>query len=125
MGLVKESLNYMGPSARADLDRYRPDTALGVHLAGYAVLWETLVSGYAGFRSSPDEVQFNPELPAGWRFLRFSILWRGRRLAVDVQPTCLTITADGANSTPAPVVVCGTRRDIEPDGTVRWDLHDV
>ena len=65
-GLLDEALRYFQRAARMDLDDINLNTNLGVHLAGYAVLWQTVVFGFGGLIPRRDGLHFRPRLPRQW-----------------------------------------------------------
>jgi len=106
-GLLDEALPYFQRSARMDLDDLNLNTNLGVHLAGYAVLWETVVFGFGGLTPHRDRLDFTPRLPESWSGLCYTIHWHDCRLQVELSPDRLTLTADGGNPVEVPVCVRG------------------
>ena len=84
-GLLDESLDNFVRSTRMDLDDVNLSTDVGVHLAGFAVLWETVVFGYGGLYPGRDELNFRPQLPRQWQKLSFAINWHGCEINVEVR----------------------------------------
>jgi hypothetical glycosyl hydrolase len=72
-----------------DLDNANPHSSdAGIHAASYGGLWQCVVYGFGGLRMLGGNLRISPALPKAWSKLRYTILWRGQRLAV-------TVTADG------------------------------
>jgi maltose phosphorylase len=46
--------------------------------------WMSIVKGFAGFEVEDGQVQFRPFLPEAWDGFEFMILFRGRRIKVDI-----------------------------------------
>jgi len=105
-GLLDESVDCFMRAARADLDCVRPDAALGVHLACYAVLWETVVFGYAGLEFHDDFIAFNPRVPRQFGPFSFNFSWHGSRFTVMLSQGSLTVSSVIDNGKPV-VVSCG------------------
>lgn len=91
-------------AAWTDLRDVRGNTADGIHAATAGGLWQALVFGFAGLRvvgggwrpSAGYEVA--PRLPAHWKRLSFSFLYRGERIAVTVPgPSAAVDVADIAS----------------------------
>lgn len=71
-------------TARLDLDNYNTDTDDGLHITSMAGTWMSIVKGFAGFEVKNDQVEFRPFLPEAWNGFNFMIMFRGRRIKVDV-----------------------------------------
>jgi len=102
-GLADPAADYFQRSARMDLDDVNLNTNLGVHLAGYGVLWETLVFGFGGLTPRRERLDFDPRLPACWKGLSFAVAWRGKRVTVDLNRQRLRIAAAASNAETVPV----------------------
>ena len=70
-------------TARLDLDNINHDTDDGLHITSMAGSWLSIVHGFAGMRTV-DGLRFHPFLPAQWQGYAFQLLYRGRRLRVEV-----------------------------------------
>jgi alpha,alpha-trehalose phosphorylase len=64
--------------------RFASDTHNGVHIASLAGAWTAAVAGFGGMRDHGGAVTFAPRLSARLERLAFRLLFRGRRLRVDV-----------------------------------------
>ena len=104
-GLADEAADYFLRAARMDLDDLNQNTHLGVHLAGYAVLWETVVFGFGGLHASRAGLVFQPRLPRRWGGLSFTITWHGCRLQVQCTRGSLCLIAADDNPRAIPVRV--------------------
>ncbi|MGP3779533.1 MULTISPECIES: family 65 glycosyl hydrolase domain-containing protein [Halanaerobium] len=71
-------------TARLDLDNYNTDTDDGLHITSMAGTWMSIVKGFAGFEVKDGQVQFRPFLPEAWDGFEFMIMFRGRRIKVEV-----------------------------------------
>ena len=71
-------------TARLDLDNYNTDTDDGLHITSMAGTWMSIVKGFAGFEVEDGQVEFRPFLPEAWDGFNFMIIFRGRRIKVDV-----------------------------------------
>lgn len=105
IGILDESVDYFIRSSRADLDSLRADSALGVHLASYGVLWEAAVMGFGGYYPNPDAMIFKPNLPFQWRNLSFALTWKGNKVKVDITRGILKISTNADNLDSVPVIV--------------------
>jgi alpha,alpha-trehalose phosphorylase len=77
---------YFRETAFVDLHDLAGNTADGLHLASLAGTLLVAVAGFGGMRDYGDTLAFAPRLPARLTRLSFRLLYRGRRLRVEVQP---------------------------------------
>jgi kojibiose phosphorylase len=125
-GLLDESVDCFMRAARADLDCVRPDSALGVHLACYAVLWETVVFGYAGLEFRDDCIAFHPRVPRQFGSFSFNFNWHGSRFTVILSKESLTVSSVIDSSKPV-MVSCGLadRRKLNPGEECCWKISSL
>ena len=71
-------------TARLDLDNYNYDTDDGLHITSMAGTWMSIVKGFAGYEVKDSQLQFRPFLPKAWESYDFMIIFRGRRIKVEV-----------------------------------------
>jgi alpha,alpha-trehalose phosphorylase len=67
-----------------DLRDLEHNTRDGVHIASLAGAWTAAVAGFGGMRDHDGQLAFAPRLPPRLERLVFRLLFRGRRLRVDV-----------------------------------------
>jgi alpha,alpha-trehalose phosphorylase len=84
-GHLELAYDYVGESSLLDLTDLEHDTSDGLHLAALAGAWVSLVEGLGGVRVEESRLVLRPRLPDALRGLRFRVLYRGRRLEVDVR----------------------------------------
>ena len=87
VGQLQLAYDYLGEAALLDLDDLEHNVRDGVHLAALAGTWTALVVGFGGLRSHDGSLSFAPRLPEGIVRLAFHLLFRGRRLRVEVRAT--------------------------------------
>ena len=92
-------------TARLDLDNYNNDTEDGLHITSMSGSWLAIVQGFAGMRSAGGKLSFAPFCPENWEGYSFTILYRGRRLQVEVEPkqVCIVLLSGEALA----LEVCG------------------
>lgn len=90
VGQLQLAYDYLGEAALTDLHNLKQNVRDGVHLASLAGAWAALVDGFGGLRLHRHGLSFAPRLPIGIDRLAFHLVYRGRRLRVEV-------TATGAN----------------------------
>lgn len=86
LGDVPLAAAYFRRAAEIDLANNMGNAAGGVHGAALGGLWQAAVMGFGGMTVAGDRPVFWPHLAPGWLRLRFAVLWRGERVAVDEEP---------------------------------------
>jgi len=122
-GLVDRAADYFERGTRTDLDDLAGSTSLGVHLAGYAVLWSALVFGFGGLDLAGGGVRLAPALPQTWSHASFAFNWRHNRALVRLAHDEIEIAADDSNPGSIPVSICGAGRvALAPGESRRYAL---
>jgi alpha,alpha-trehalose phosphorylase len=86
VGHVELAYDYLGETAFIDLRDLAFNTRDGVHLAALSGSWLVAVAGFGGLRDHGDTLSFAPRLPERLSRLSFRLVYRGRRLRVEVRP---------------------------------------
>ena len=91
---MDEAVNFFGYATRLDLDNYNRNTREGLHITSIAMAWANIVYGFAGLRSDDTMLRFAPRLPERWKRLTFSVMYRGRVIAIsmDANKTVFQLT---------------------------------
>jgi alpha,alpha-trehalose phosphorylase len=84
VGHLDLAYDYFGEAALMDLHDLERNTRDGVHIASLAGAWLAAVAGFGGMRDHDGELSFVPRLPPRLARLTFRLLFRGRRLKVEV-----------------------------------------
>jgi alpha,alpha-trehalose phosphorylase len=84
VGHLELAYDYLGEAALMDLHDLEHNTRDGVHIASLAGAWIAAVAGFGGMRDHDGKLSFAPRLPPSLERLSFRMLFRGRRLKVDV-----------------------------------------
>jgi alpha,alpha-trehalose phosphorylase len=92
VGHLELAYDYFAEAAFMDLRDLEHNTRDGVHIASLAGAWLAAVAGFGGMRDHDGELTFKPRLPPLLERLAFRILFRGRRLMVDVSKRDATYT---------------------------------
>ncbi len=71
-------------TSRLDLDDYNREVHEGLHITSMAGTWMAVVEGFGGLRIKNDTIHLKPKLPEQWTSYKFTILFRGRRLSIQV-----------------------------------------
>jgi alpha,alpha-trehalose phosphorylase len=93
VGHLALAYDYLGESALMDLEDLENNARDGLHIAALAGTWTALVAGLGGMRMFPGQpLRFAPRLPSTLSRVAFRLMFRGRRLRVEVKRTVATYT---------------------------------
>src|SRR6185437_13415466 len=92
VGHLELAYDYLGEAALLDLHDYEHNTRDGLHIASLAGAWIAAVAGFGGMRDHDGDLSFKPRLPGRLDRLAFRLVFRRRRLKVEVTPTDATYT---------------------------------
>jgi alpha,alpha-trehalose phosphorylase len=92
VGHLELAYDYFGEAALMDLEDLEHNVRDGVHMASLAGAWLAAVAGFGGMRDHDGTISFAPRLSAALNRLRFRVMFRKRRLEVDVRHTQATYT---------------------------------
>jgi alpha,alpha-trehalose phosphorylase len=84
VGHLDLAWDYLTETAFIDLRDLAFNTRDGLHLAALSGVWHVVVAGFGGMRDYGDGLILAPRLPPRLTRLSFGILFRGRRLRVEV-----------------------------------------
>lgn len=84
VGQLQLAADYAAEAALIDLHDLQHNSGNGLHIASLAGTWLALVAGFGGLRDHGGRLSFCPQLPPGWRELRFTVRWRESRVRVAV-----------------------------------------
>ncbi|MBY8880076.1 glycoside hydrolase family 65 protein [Actinacidiphila acidipaludis] len=98
VGHLALAYDYLCESALMDLEDLENNARDGLHIAALAGTWMALVAGFGGMRLFSHELlQFAPRLPDALTRIAFRMMFRGRRLHVEVRRDRVTYTlVDGS-----------------------------
>ena len=85
VGHLELAYDYFAETALVDLHDLAGNTRNGVHVASLAGAWTAAVAGFGGMRDHGGVLTFAPRLPGRLERLAFGLMFRGRRLKVDVR----------------------------------------
>ena len=133
VGQLDLAYDYLGEAALVDLHDLHHNVQDGLHMASLAGAWTALVAGFGGMRVQDGSLSFAPRLPDALGRLAFHLLFRGRRLRVEVRATeasyrlldgsplkvChhseeILLPVDGVVSRPIPPIQAGPRPTQPP-----------
>jgi alpha,alpha-trehalose phosphorylase len=87
VGHLELAYDYFAETALIDLHDLAGNANNGVHMASLAGAWLVAVAGFGGMRDHDGVLTFAPRLPSRLDRLAFRLLFRGRRLKVEVTKT--------------------------------------
>jgi alpha,alpha-trehalose phosphorylase len=97
VGHLELAYDYFSEASLVDLHDLKRNTRDGLHIASLAGAWIAAVAGFGGMRDHGGKLTFAPRLPTQLERLAFNLLFRGRRLNVEVTRTQATYRLlDGA-----------------------------
>jgi alpha,alpha-trehalose phosphorylase len=141
VGCLNLAYDYFAETAFIDLRDLAFNTKDGLHLASLAGAWLVAVAGFGGMRDHGDRLAFAPRLPPALTRLAFRLMYRGRRLKVEVRAREVTyelldgepleLVHDGETVTVAadkpvkrrPAPAAGRANPGQPPGREPW-RHD-
>jgi alpha,alpha-trehalose phosphorylase len=92
VGHVELAYDYFAESALIDLHDVARNTRDGIHIASLAGAWLAAIAGFGGMRDHDGNLTCAPRLPSRLARLTFRILFRGRRLEVEISRDTATYT---------------------------------
>ncbi len=86
LSMDDEAWRYWSRSSGLDLDFAHGGAQDGVHIACAAANWMVAVFGFAGLTSAmhTEVLTLRPRLPRAWDRLALPLVWRGRRVQIDI-----------------------------------------
>ena len=111
VGHVELAYDLLGETAFIDLRDLAFNTRDGLHLAALAGAWHVAVAGFGGMRDHGDTLSFVPRLPSRLTRLSFRLVFRGRRLRVEV--TRSGATYELLDGDPLELIHAGERLTVE------------
>jgi alpha,alpha-trehalose phosphorylase len=84
LGHLELAYAYLREAALIDLDDLEHNTRDGLHIASLAGAWLSTVAGLGGMRDHDGQLSFAPRLAPPLRRVAFRLVFRGRRLHVEV-----------------------------------------
>ena len=85
VGHLDLALDYLNETAFIDLRDLAFNTRDGVHLAALSGAWHVIVAGFGGLRDQRGTLSFAPRLSQRLGRVSFGLLYRGRKLRVEVE----------------------------------------
>jgi alpha,alpha-trehalose phosphorylase len=90
VGHLQLAHDYLAEAATMDLRDYHHNVRNGLHIASLGGSVMAAICGFGGVRDHDHRLAFMPRLPDHLGRLAFPVVFRGRRLAVEVRPDAAT-----------------------------------
>jgi alpha,alpha-trehalose phosphorylase len=133
VGQLDLAYDYLGEAALIDLHDLHHNVRDGLHMASLAGAWTAVVAGFGGMRLFNGSLCFSPRLPGTLQRLSFCLLFRNRRLRVEVTEQAatyqlldgeplqvmhhgekITVSKEEATTRPVPPIKAGPRPTQPP-----------
>ncbi len=112
------SWRYFTEALQSDVaDIQGGTTPEGIHMGAMGGLDDVLVRRYAGIETMGDTLSLDPCLPDELQSVRLAIVYRGRRVALDLARERVRISLEDDSPSPLEVVVQGTRHVLDSGDT--------
>ncbi|HEY6399000.1 MAG TPA: glycosyl hydrolase family 65 protein, partial [Solirubrobacteraceae bacterium] len=85
VGHLALAYDYLAEAALMDLDDLEHNTRDGLHIASLAGACIGLICGFGGLRDEGGVLRFAPRLPDALTRVAFRVMFRARRLLIDVR----------------------------------------
>ncbi len=110
LGRPEAFLQYYDKVLNLDIGGESYNVVDGLHAANAGNAWSATVMGAAGIRWNEHELCCHPQLPRGWKALRFRLTYRGRRLDFCFRPGRLELACAAGRA--IQLVVAGRRLQV-------------
>ncbi|MBE0600979.1 MAG: glycoside hydrolase family 65 protein [Firmicutes bacterium] len=120
IGDPEKALRYYLHTLHLDLEDKQGNTKVGIHAANMGGSYMGIVFGFAGLRIRPDSLSLCPSIPASIGKYAFSLLYRNKRIRIEVTQEAVTLRADGPE--PVNIRVYDTVYPVT-DEALRLDLE--
>lgn len=117
MGEKDMAYDLFKQAAMIDLGPFMGSSNAGIHAASFGGVWQCVVYGFGGVRMLGGKLRINPLLPEAWDSLKYTIIWKGQKLAVKITKSEIQIE----NLTGTEVVeleVAGRQQKLEKSSKV-------
>jgi len=115
VGHLDLAYDYLAEAALMDLHDLEGNVVDGVHIASLAGAVVAVVSGFGGLRQHGGTLHFAPRLPSGLQRLAFPLVFRGRRLRVEVKQAEASYALDPGGE---PLQISHWGEDVTIEGPV-------
>jgi beta-phosphoglucomutase len=124
---IPKAESYFNKTVRMDTADINGNTSDGIHTACMAGSWMAVVYGFAGFCDYGGIWSFNPQLPASWNTLSFSLRIGGMKLELKFtkESASYTLRSENARSRELTMTHRNVRFTLHDGETRTFDLRPV
>ena len=119
-GQIDVSTAEAALTSRLDLDDYNNEVSEGLHITSMGGTWMSVVYGFGGMKIREGMLSFDPQIPAQWKGLAFTILYRGNTLKVSIDKGKVII--ENLEGSGLDLYLAGTLTHLAAAGTGVADL---
>ncbi len=123
VGQLELAYDYFAEAALMDLDDLEHNTRDGLHIASLAGAYVAAITGFGGMRDQWDVLSFTPRLPQELGRLAYRMMFRGRRLLVEVTQEQASYTLTEGD--PLEIAHYGQKATVRHGHPVRLPIHPV
>ena len=116
VGHLDLAYDYLCEAAFTDLDDLAGNSRDGLHMASLAGALLAAAAGFGGLRRTREGLSFRPRLPAALARLAMPLVYRGRRLFVEVLPDEARYTLDTGDAA-LEILHWGERVTVDPSAS--------
>ena len=107
IGEVELGYEMFRKASGIDLANDNPHSSdAGIHAASFGGLWQCAVFGFGGLRMVGGKLRIDPKLPKAWHRLRYTLMWHGQRISVDVTEKEVCVVNE-TGTVPVEAEICG------------------
>jgi beta-phosphoglucomutase len=85
IGNKKEAYERFMQAALVDIEDVRGNAHEGIHGASAGGVWQAVILGFGGVQLAGEAPTSTPQLPYGWKRLKFKLMWHGKWHEFDLR----------------------------------------
>jgi kojibiose phosphorylase len=124
LGLEALAMRYFHQAGTIDLSNNMGNAAGGVHGAALGGLWQQIIMGFGGVHMHDDGLYVYPKIPAQWKRLTFTLVYRGTELHFDVERERRIKLTIGSGTPPVVGILGRPPKELVSNSVYRavWDV---
>ena len=91
IGNATKAYEYFEKSLKIDVNDNFSDSNDGLHATALGGIWLALIRGFAGISTTSEQLNINPCLPSGWKYIHFLYRYLGNNLDFLISNTHIVI----------------------------------
>ncbi len=109
-GYYEKAYDYFKESIQLDIENTHLNTKDGLHMANCSGAVLGVISGFSGFRISPNGISFRPYLPRHWKSYSYRIRYLNREIEVSISDNIKFTLLSGE---PIPIKVWESSKELK------------